>query len=1004
MVSRMLFRLSTATFLIATVTLLAADGFGVSANGDKDNEQDRDEAFDLPEKTGLKYANLGSHLNGLMVQVEGGEATSKHAASDTLVHSGESVSVTIYLSGNVDGVVSFLEGNAADLRNVGEDYIEAYVPVTLLGRLAGQPGVIRVREIIPPESTHGLITSQGVQAHGAPDWHQSGMTGQGVKVGIVDNGFEGFADLMGTELPTTVQARCYTEVGVFTANLVDCGNNSRHGTATAENLIDIAPNVSLYIATYGSKGDFRDTVDWMIAEGVSVINRSLGGDFEGPGDGTSPFTNSRLNTIDRAVEGGITFLNSAGNNAKEAWFQDSPPSIYDSDGDGYGFVEFAVGDPTNSIGWRTDGAPRLHKGHRIWAYLRWEDTWPGASTDLDLYIIDSTSGEVVARGEDNQSGRSGDVPTELLYTEIPRDGEYLIAVAYRGGDLPDWIQLRVPKAIALEHFTEGHSINGPSESANPGMLAVGATHYWDTHTIADYSSRGPTLDGRIKPDIVGAACGQTESYESHSRGGYLCWFAGTSSASPHVAGLAALVRQRFPDYTTQEVAQYLKDNAAQRETPDPNNTWGHGFAELPSSKEMERAALVTLYHSAGGPNWTNNANWLSDQPVGRWHGVTTNHNGRVVGLSLPDNQLTGAIPSELGDLTNLTRLDLSDNRLTGPIPAWMGALANLRELHLRGNQFTGMIPTELGNLENLEALFLSGNQFTGCIPVGIAGMAHNDLDQIGLPTCGVLGISSIATGAGFLTVTWTAPSVSEESAIIAYDLRYIQSDATDKSDAGWASVDNAWTTGSGPLSYQLSGLTTDTQYDLEVRAVTAAGDGPWSSTVTGTPTLPTGASATRSLSAVSVAPGGALTVTITATNYGVFGGVSEALPAGFSYVSSSLDDAQVRELDARTVRFILQGDTSFTYTAIASDVEGLHTFSGTLRDYERNDRPVVGHLTVTVTVPSRDPLIARYDANNNGTIEKSEGIKAINDYLFGVGDAAISKADVIKVVNLYLFG
>ena len=45
-----------------------------------------------------------------------------------------------------------------------------------------------------------------------------------------------------------------------------------------------------------------------------------------------------------------------------------------------------------------------------------------------------------------------------------------------------------------------------------GMLAVGATHYWDTHTIADYSSRGPTPDGRVKPDIVSTACGQTASY------------------------------------------------------------------------------------------------------------------------------------------------------------------------------------------------------------------------------------------------------------------------------------------------------------------------------------------------------------------------------------------------------------------------------------------------------------------------------------------------------------
>ena len=45
--------------------------------------------------------------------------------------------------------------------------------------------------------------------------------------------------------------------------------------------------------------------------------------------------------------------------------------------------------------------------------------------------------------------------------------------------------------------------------------------------------------------------------------------------------MAALVRQRFPDYTPAQVADYLKDNAEQRQSPDPNNTWGHGFAVLP---------------------------------------------------------------------------------------------------------------------------------------------------------------------------------------------------------------------------------------------------------------------------------------------------------------------------------------------------------------------------------------------------------------------------------------
>ena len=96
-------------------------------------------------------------------------------------------------------------------------------------------------------------------------------------------------------------------------------------------------------------------------------------------------------------------------------------------------------------------------------------------------------------------------------------------------------------------------------------------------------------------------------------------------------------------------------------------------------------------------------------------------------------------------------------------------------------------------------------------------------------------------------------------------------------------------------------------------------------------------SATRSFSPESVAPGGQVTVTIMATGYDVPGAVTETLPTGFSYVSSSLDDDSaggVRELDDGTVRFTLLGeDKSFTYTVTASDTAGPgpHTFSGMLR-------------------------------------------------------------------------
>ena len=117
-----------------------------SNGADGDNQ-----APSIPYKGGLKYPNLGSRLDGLVASVETGQTTAEEAAADSPLHSGESVAVTIYLSGSVDGVVSFLENNGVSPRNVGEDYLEAYVPVTLLGPVSERPGVIRVREIVPPE-------------------------------------------------------------------------------------------------------------------------------------------------------------------------------------------------------------------------------------------------------------------------------------------------------------------------------------------------------------------------------------------------------------------------------------------------------------------------------------------------------------------------------------------------------------------------------------------------------------------------------------------------------------------------------------------------------------------------------------------------------------------------------------------------------------------------------------------------------------------------------------
>ena len=88
----------------------------------------------------------------------------------------------------------------------------------------------------------------------------------------------------------------------------------------------------------------------------------------------------------------------------------------------------------------------------------------------------------------------------------------------------------------------------------------------------------------------------------------------------------------------------------------------------------------------------------------------------VIVINLEDAQLSGEIPSELGNLTNLTTLNLSNNELSGEIPSELGNLTNLTTLNLSNNELSGEIPAELGNLTNLTTLNLSNNELIGYIP------------------------------------------------------------------------------------------------------------------------------------------------------------------------------------------------------------------------------------------------------------------------------------------------
>ena len=566
----------------------------VPAQSDNNDEEEDD----LPPivKVPPTYPNLDSNLNRLAEQAQAAEqqpATTDGSGSGSSAPAppADPVLVTFYIEPEqVAAVRQFLEDNNVFIRHAGEDWIEALVPPALLPAASELSGVQRVDTVIPPEpeQSSGRIVSQGVALHHADAWHRMGYRGQGVKVGIIDSGFERFSELqVSGELPANVMARCYPprdSQEPVSSSLVDCEVDSVHGTAVSETIIDVAPEAQLYIAHPQSGGDREDAIAWMIQNEVDVINRSLGGGYEGPGDGTSWFSNSILNSIDTAVSGGIVFVNSAGNYGKSAWY-----GTFD-DYDGDNALNFSSRDESNNFNLRED--------QRLSAYMRWEDTWGGADCDLDLRLRRNIPGPnndfTVARDTTEQDGDANDIPYARLSFRADSANDagnyYFVINKNTCVDEPAWIQLRVWGVGALQHYSTWHSLTGLAESRNPGMLAVGAAHWGSPRAIASYSSKGPTIDGRVKPDITGIACGESTVYDGGTFDGTECWFSGTSQASPHVAGLAALVKQRFPDYTPAQVAAYLKKHADDHERGPlgADNTWGHGLAALPPGPEPTR--------------------------------------------------------------------------------------------------------------------------------------------------------------------------------------------------------------------------------------------------------------------------------------------------------------------------------------------------------------------------------------------------------------------------------
>ena len=403
----------------------------------------------------------------------------------------------------------------------------------------------------PLAAGYGTRVSEGVRITKADALQAAGVTGKGVKVGILDFGFQRYSALVQAgEVPRAKAQRAFNRSGRVEADTV-------HGTGCAEIIADMAPDAELYLAAVnGAAGQIVAAGQWLASQGVDIVNFSGGGHY-GPHNGSA--------LLDRFVdymvrEHGVLWVNAAGNEGASHW------TGMAVDHNRNGFVD--------SVDRRLPDLIAL-AGQQFQIMVIWDD-WgsdprrPSSRQDLDAYLLaNSARGLVpVAASREIQNGRG--VPAEVVVAQgVPRGQTLYLALHLKSVSRPVRVHV-VATGARMAPLVPSHSVGIPATAR--GALSVGAVDA-RTDRIEDFSSRGPTDDRRMKPDVV--APDNTTSL-AYARGGSPGRFPGTSAAAPHVAGFAALLKQQDPSASASDLYKAVQSQVRPRGRQAPNADYGHG--------------------------------------------------------------------------------------------------------------------------------------------------------------------------------------------------------------------------------------------------------------------------------------------------------------------------------------------------------------------------------------------------------------------------------------------
>jgi hypothetical protein len=423
--------------------------------------------------------------------------------------------------------------------------------------IARTPGVAGVATA--PSAYPDAIISQGFDRTGAVALSDLAAGGRGVHIAVLDLGFGvRVPDLQARgELPppSRLTLRSFDPAaGLVGANAY--GNPTDHGELVAQTVYDYAPRATYLFVNYHTPDDFVTAVDWLATQRVDIVVHS-NNFLEGPFDGTSPAARA----VDRAAAAGILWFNSTGNYGEKHW----EGQWVDGDGDGV-------------LDWTAPGAGTVSHaaGQPLTFHLSWRNPVGAIPTDLDL-VIERRRGDGDWDPFASSTGRQldGVAPAERINgLRLLEAGVFRVRIQLVAGPPPSGpvtLYAREDDIVSWSGST-ARSVPTPADAA--GSISVGGVD-WRSNSLVRYSSRGPTADGRLKPDLSAPTGTSLATAAGDPRD-----VGGTSIAAPNAAGAAAValatMRGSGLRPTVAEFRAIMAADAVDLGVPGPDNTFGAG--------------------------------------------------------------------------------------------------------------------------------------------------------------------------------------------------------------------------------------------------------------------------------------------------------------------------------------------------------------------------------------------------------------------------------------------